>query len=221
MKTLPISRKTGPDAILRAYELLFARFGPQHWWPGDTPFEIMVGAILTQNTNWRNVSRALDNIKEKKLLEPKRLYKHRRMIPSLIRPSGFYRLKSKRLTAFLAYYIEQYDADINAIKHAPTARLREELLNIPGIGQETADSILLYAVKRPVFVVDAYTRRIFSRHGLFDRSAGYEEIRFLFERHVPRRLKLYNEYHALIVRCAKELCKKHDPRCPDCPLYAI
>ncbi len=221
MKPPAASRKAGPRLIQRAYKLLFARFGPQHWWPGDTPFEIMVGAILTQNTNWRNVSRAIDNIKEKKLLEPKRLYEHRRLIPSLITPSGFYRLKSRRLTAFLKYFIEQYDADINRMKRVPTARLRRELLSVPGIGQETADSILLYAVKRPVFVVDAYTRRIFSRHGLFDRNPGYEEIRALFERHVPHRPKLYNEYHALIVRCAKEFCKKNEPRCTDCPLNAI
>lgn len=203
------------------YELLFASFGPQHWWPGDTPFEIMVGAILTQNTNWRNVSRAINNIKEKKLLEPKRLYKHRQMIPALIKPSGFYRLKSRRLTTFLEYFIEHYDADIKNMKRTPTARLRKELLGIAGIGQETADAILLYAVKRPVFIVDAYTRRIFSRHGLFDSNLGYEEIRSLFECHVPRRPKLFNEYHALIVRCAKEFCRKHDPRCSDCPLRTI
>jgi endonuclease-3 related protein len=214
-------RKSKRDLILQAYELLFAHFGPQHWWPGDTPFEIMVGAILTQNTNWRNVRHAIENIKKKKLLEPKQLYKHRRTIPSLIKPSGFYRLKSRRLTAFLKYYIAQYDADMSAMKRVPTARLRSQLLDVPGIGPETADSILLYAVRRPVFVVDAYTRRIFSRHGLFDTDPGYEEISSLFERHVPRRLKVYSEYHALIVRCAKDFCRKHDPRCTDCPLYAV
>ena len=214
-------RKKSRDLIRWVYELLFASFGPQHWWPGDTPFEIMVGAILTQNTNWRNVSRAIENIKAKKLLEPKRLYKHRRMIPALIKPSGFYRLKSRRLSAFLEYFIEQYDADINSMKRMPTARLRKELLGVTGIGQETADSILLYAVRRPVFVVDAYTRRIFSRHDLFNNKLGYERIRSLFECHMPRSPKLYNEYHALIVRCAKEFCRKHDPRCTDCPLHAV
>ncbi len=205
--------------MMQMYETLYEAYGPQHWWPGDTAFEVMIGAILTQNTNWRNVSRALENIKEKRLLEPKRLYKHRRMVPTLIKPSGFYRLKSRRLVAFLEYFIENYDGDINNMKGMRTAQLRKELLGIPGIGNETADSILLYAHKRPVFVVDAYTRRIFSRHGVFDYNLAYDEIRTLFESHLPRSAKLYNEYHALIVRCGKEFCKKHEPRCTDCPLH--
>jgi endonuclease-3 related protein len=200
------------------YNALHTTFGPQHWWPGETAFEVIVGAILTQNTNWQNVSRAIENIREKKLLEPKVLYKHRRLVPRLIKPSGFYRLKTKRLIAFLEYFIKKYDGDINRMKGIPTLRLRKEFLDIPGIGYETADSILLYANKRTIFVVDAYTRRIFSRHGVFDHDLPYEEIRSLFESHIPRRVRLFNEYHALIVRCGKEFCRKHEPRCSDCPL---
>jgi endonuclease-3 related protein len=181
----------------------------------------MVGAILTQNTNWRNVGKAIENIKEKKLLDPHHLLKHRRMIQTLIKPSGFYRLKSKRLISFLEYFIKNYKGDVQCMQTKKTEMLRNELLNIPGIGYETADSILLYAQKRPIFVVDAYTRRIFSRHGVFDYDKPYDEIRTFFESNLPRSARLYNEYHALLVRVGKEFCRKHEPRCDACPLRTV
>ncbi len=196
-------------------------FGPQHWWPGETPFEIMIGAILTQNTNWRNVSKAIDNIKNEGLLHPKELLKHRRMIPKLIRSSGFYKLKSKRLISFLEYFVTNYDGEINRMNETKTDVLRSELLSIPGIGYETADSILLYANGRPIFVVDAYTRRIFSRHRFFEYNRPYDEIRHIFESSLPQDVQLYNEYHALLVKLGKEFCKKNEPLCSTCPLRTI
>ncbi len=207
--------------FLRIYKTLYTTFGPQHWWPGDAPFEIMIGAILTQNTNWRNVSKAIDNIKNMELMDPKELLKHRRMIPELIRPSGFYKLKSKRLIAFLKYFVKNYNGVAREMKKRKTETLRNELLNIPGIGYETADSILLYANARPVFVIDAYTRRIFSRHRIIEYNQPYDEIRHFFESNLPRSVKLYNEYHALLVRLGKDFCKKNEPLCDTCPLHNI
>jgi endonuclease-3 related protein len=212
------SKKFSSKKFLKIYNTLYKSFGPQNWWPGDTPFEIMVGAILTQNTNWRNVSKAIENIKEAKLLSPKKLLKHRRMIPCLIRPSGFYNIKSKRLIDFLKYYVNNYHGNLKKMKTKRTEFLRRELLNIPGIGHETADSILLYALSRPVFVIDAYTRRVFSRHNIFDYDLPYDEIRLLFEKNLPRNIQLYNEYHALLVKLGKDFCKKKKSLCKMCPL---
>lgn len=209
------------NLIHRIYKLLYTSFGPQHWWPGDTPFEIMVGAILTQNTNWRNVTAAMDNIKRAGLLDPKKLLKNRRRIPRLIRPSGFYKLKTKRLCAFLNYYVNNYNGNTKNVNSQATEILRNELLAIPGIGNETADSILLYAFSRPVFVVDIYTRRIFSRHNIFDYDLPYDVARTIFEKNLPRRAQLYNEYHALLVKIGKEYCKKNEPLCTTCPLRNI
>lgn len=207
--------------LLKIYEVLYKSFGPQHWWPGDTPFEIMIGAILTQNTNWRNVSKAIDNVKKAGLLDPKKLLKHQRMIPKLIRPSGFYKLKSRRLIAFLKYFIDNYNGEVSRMNKKRIIVMRNELLSLPGIGYETADSILLYANTRPVFVIDAYTRRIFSRHRMFEYNQPYDEIRHIFESNLPRSVKLYNEYHALIVKLGKEYCKKNEPLCNTCPFPTI
>lgn len=206
------------NRIHKIYNLLYKSFGPQQWWPGDTPFEIMVGAILTQNTNWRNVTRAIDNIKKAGLLEPKKLLKNRKRIPRLIRPSGFYRLKAKRLIAFLKYYVHNYKGNISNLRTRGTQGLRSELLALPGIGSETADSILLYALSRPIFVIDVYTRRIFSRHNIFAYNLSYDDIRHIFEMKVPRDVQLYNEYHALLVKLGKEHCRKNEPLCNTCPL---
>jgi len=181
----------------------------------------MVGAILTQNTNWRNVTRAIDNIKKAELLEPKKLLKNRKRIPRLIKPSGFYRLKAKRLVAFLEYYVHNYNSNISNLRAKSTKRLRSELLAISGIGNETADSILLYALSRPVFVTDVYTRRVFSRHNIFAYNLPYDDIRHIFEMKVPRDVQLYNEYHALLVKVGKEHCKKNEPLCTACPLGDI
>ncbi len=213
--------KDSGKLFLNIYYCLFNKFGPQYWWPGDSPFEIMIGAILTQNTSWKNVEKAINNIKKAKLMNPKKLLKNMDRIPDLIKPSGFYRLKSKRLIAFLKYFVENYEGDIANFETRATEIIRKELLSIPGIGYETADSILLYALGRPVFVVDAYTRRILSRHKLINQDAHYDEVKRLFEDNLYKDTQLYNEYHALIVRLGKEFCKKNEPLCNICPVFNI
>jgi endonuclease-3 related protein len=207
--------------LLEIYQLLFKAFGPQHWWPGDTPFEIIIGAILTQNTNWQNVEKAINNIKKAGLLHPEILLVNKDRIPRLIRPSGFYNLKSKRLINFLEYFIEKYNGKIANFDGRDTDSLRREFLNISGIGPETADSILLYALDRPVFVVDAYTRRIFSRHKLLRADDDYDTIKKFFQDNLPEDVRVYNEYHALIVRLAKKYCKKNEPLCDTCPVHIL
>ena len=206
------------DKIRAVYHELYRIFGPQNWWPGDSPFEIMVGAILTQNTRWENVHLTLANIKQEGLLSPHDLLRYRRRIPELIRRSGFYNVKSKRLIAFLIYFCGSYDGDIALMKQKSCAVLRNELLEIEGIGRETADCILLYALSYPVFVIDAYTRRIFSRHGFFAYDTPYDELQQFFHDNLPRKVKLYNEYHALLVQLGKGYCKKNEPRCTVCPV---
>jgi endonuclease-3 related protein len=214
--------RTNDRKMLRfLFTHLYEHYGPQHWWPADTPFEVMVGAILTQNTNWHNVVQALDNIRHAAYMDAGLLYAHRRSIPRLIKPSGFYRLKSKRLVTFLDYFIKKYDGRIEMMKRKRTGTLRGELTAISGIGLETADSMLLYALERPVFVIDAYTRRIGSRHGFYEYDAPYDSIRRVFERAIPRRPSVYNEYHALLVRVGKEHCAKHEPLCDSCPVRDI
>ena len=205
--------------LKRIYAVLFKRFGQQHWWPGDSPFEIAVGAILTQNTNWQNVSRAIANLKKARVLQPERLL---RLSPArtagLIRPSGYFRLKTKRLRNFLSVLSARYGNDPARMKKVPLAALRPELLSINGIGPETADSMLLYAFDKPVFVVDAYTRRILSRHRLIPESASYADIQAFFMKGLCPNVRLFNEFHALIVRLGKEYCLKNNPRCGLCPL---
>lgn len=204
--------------LRRIYHRLFRHFGPQHWWPAETPFEVMVGAILTQNAAWQNVERAITNLKQAGSLSPSAILELPvRRLQQLIRPSGFYRVKARRLRSFVAYFLKQYQGDIVRMRRRPTDRLRAELLAVYGLGPETADSILLYALGKPVFVVDAYTRRVLTRHCLIAPDAGYEDIRLLFEEHLPRRSRLYNEYHALFVRLAKSYCRPK-PVCAGCPL---
>ncbi len=207
--------------LLKIYDTLYSSFGPQHWWPGDTAFEIMIGAILTQNTSWQNVSKAIKEIKKAGLLDPKRLLKHRTSIPKLIRSSGFYNVKSRRLITFLNFFTKKYSGDSKKMEKKKIGILRDELLALPGIGHETADSILLYALSLPIFVIDAYTRRIFSRHYFFEYDRPYDEIRYFFENNLPPSTKLYNEYHALLVRLGKEHCKKNEPLCDTCPIKNI
>jgi len=218
-----------------AFRALHSEFGPQHWWPGDTAFEMMVGAILTQNTNWGNVERAIANLKAAGLLDPRRpalsLAEGLAELPQprlaeLIRPSGCFRVKAKRLREFALWLKRQADGrqtasdSFAALRGRPTEPLRRELLGIHGIGPETADSILLYALRRRKFVVDAYTRRFLARHGLIAPRAAYAEIQSLFERNLPPSQRLYNEYHALIVRLGKEFCRAK-PRCDRCPLAPL
>jgi endonuclease-3 related protein len=206
------------QAVQDIYDRLYRRFGPQHWWPGDTPFEIIIGAILTQNTNWGNVKKAIDNLKKNNLLTPQKLY-HLDIIElaELIHPAGYYNIKAGRLKSFLNRLFEKFDGDLDRLSGLSTDLLREELLSIKGIGPETADSIGLYAFNKPVFVVDAYTVRILGRHRLLEPGAGYEDIRMLFESALPKEVPLYNEYHALLVRLGKEHCKTK-PQCEGCPL---
>lgn len=201
------------------YKKLYLRFGPQHWWPGESPFEVVVGAILTQNTSWHNVEKAINNLKQAGALSPRELYRiSRRRLASLIRPAGYFNLKAKRLKSFLDVLCGSYKGDLKQMFRTDTLRLRQTLLGINGIGPETADSILLYAAARPVFVVDAYTRRIFLRHGLVKESDSYGQIQDLFISRLKRNSGVFNEYHALLVRLGKEVCTKNNPKCGTCPL---
>ena len=201
------------------YQKLYSLFGSQHWWPADTHFEVMVGAILTQNTNWQNAEKAITNLKKHKLLQPHKLYKlsHRRLA-SLIRPAGYYNIKAKRLKNFLKFFIKYYNGNVKKILRQATPSLRQQLLSVNGIGPETADSILLYALKRPIFVVDAYTKRILLRHHFTGKDAGYDKIQNLFMKNLKPGVKLFNEYHALLVKLGKEFCLKNKPKCDICPL---
>jgi endonuclease-3 related protein len=202
------------------YKKLFFRFGPQGWWPADDRFEVIIGAILTQNTNWGNVEKAISNIKNKKLLTPQKLYcLSSKKLASLIRPAGYYNIKTKRLKSFLKFFFESYGGDIRKLTRADRGLLREDLLCVNGIGEETADSILLYALEKPIFVIDAYTRRIFLRYGLIKDKYRYVDIQNLLMRSLKADVKLFNEYHALLVKLGKEYCLKNRPRCRICPLF--
>jgi endonuclease-3 related protein len=209
-------------ALHAAYERLFAAFGPQRWWPGDSPFEIMVGAVLVQNTAWRNVERAIEQLRQAGVMEPAALY----ALPvdelaELIRPAGYYRLKAKRLRNLLAFVLEEYGGSLNAMFAADLTTLRQQLLAIQGIGPATADAILLYAGGLPTFVVDTYTHRILSRHGWIGYDADYHQIKDFFESNLPADAPLYNEYHALLVRVGKDYCRRSAPRCEGCPLVQM
>lgn len=198
--------------------LLFDHFGPQHWWPGETPFEIMLGAVLTQNTSWRNVSMVIEGLRREGLLSFEALEElPLEILAEKIRPSGYYNQKAKRLKGLFAA-IKEDSGSLEAFLDQDTQTLREKLLSVKGVGPETADSITLYAAGKPVFVVDAYTYRILLRHDLIAEDAGYEEIQDLFLRKLPHETQLFNEYHALLVRTGKEFCKKTTPLCNDCPL---
>jgi len=205
--------------LLKIYRRLFKHFGPQHWWPGETVEEIIIGAVLTQNTNWGNVERAIDNLKRADALFLRKIVAlEPETLSALIRPSGYYNIKAKRLWAVANYFVRRCDTDFSLLETIPTDELRGELLSVHGVGRETADSILLYALNRPVFVVDAYTLRVGRRHGFLSEKDDYESARALFERSLKRDVHLYNEYHALLVRLGKEYCRPR-PRCATCPLF--
>ena len=209
------------DTLMEIYRRLYDRFGPQHWWPGDGRFEIIVGAILTQNTNWGNVERAIGRLRGADCLCPRAMAAMpMEALAEWIRPAGYYNLKAHRLKCFLAWLADHFEGDLAGPEQIDTTSLRESLLGIKGIGPETADSILLYAFDRPVFVVDAYTARIAGRHGLVEPGADYESLRSLFEEALPTDVSLFNEYHALLVRLGKAYCKRR-PRCAGCPLEAM
>jgi len=200
------------------YEALYRRFGPQGWWPANGPVEVVVGAVLTQNTNWRNVERAIANLKAAGLIDLAALSKvPAESLANLIRPAGYFNIKARRLQNLATYVCREYDGDLAAMFELPIDALRAELLSVSGIGRETADSIILYAAGKATFVVDAYTARILRRHLLIDEAADYEEIKELFELSLPSEPALFNEYHALLVRCGKEHCRPR-ARCQGCPL---
>jgi len=205
--------------LLKLYNELMDRLGPSNWWPGETAFEVAVGAILTQNTNWGNVEKAILNLKGNGLLDPEKMFQEEMdRLSELIRPAGYFRVKAERLKNFLVFLHLNFDLSMDKLRSENTGKLRQALLKVKGIGPETADSILLYALERPVFVVDAYTKRIFSRHGLMKQERDYAEFQDFVMDRLPRDVVLYNEYHALIVRAGKNWCKKSRPLCSKCPL---
>jgi endonuclease III related protein len=207
--------------LLEVFHTLLAHFGPQHWWPADSALEVVVGAILTQNTNWNNVEQALGNLKQADALSIERLAKlDVAELQELIRPAGFFRQKAACLKRFIRHLELQYHGDLTLLRTRELKQLRAELLALNGIGPETADSILLYAAARPSFVIDAYTRRLLQRLGLCDGTPSYEVLRSGMMQALPQDTELFNEYHALIVRICKDYCVKRQPRCTCCPLQA-
>ena len=205
---------------MEMFHLLFNHFGPQKWWPGDTALEMMVGAVLTQNTNWKNVEKAVANLKRGDLLSLGAL--HRFSAAALaeeIRPAGYYNIKAKRLKNLVAFIVDRHGPDLTRFLSEEPRALRKGLLSISGIGPETADSILLYAAHLPVFAIDTYTYRILVRHGMCEEEANYDQLQTLFMDHLPDDPALFNEFHALIVRTGKAYCKKK-PSCQSCPLRA-
>jgi endonuclease III related protein len=206
------------ETIRGLYRTFAGSLGPSHWWPGETPFEVAVGAILTQNTNWKNVEKAIGGLKSAGALTEKGL----RALPperleDLIRPAGYFRIKTRRLTDFLDFLEQESGLDILALRDQSLEDLRPKLLRVRGIGPETADAILCYALEKPVFVVDAYTVRMFARHALIPEVTDYDEVQDIAQSALPAELSDLNEFHALIVRAAKEWCAKSKPRCAACP----
>lgn len=217
------TRTEGGDGALltRIYSRLHSRYGPQHWWPGESRLEVILGAILTQATAWANVERALANLKSPGLISTEALRDIAEdQLAALLKPSGFFNAKARKLKAFIEHLWAKYDGDLELLLSIDTAELRRELLAIHGIGEETADDILLYAASRPSFVIDAYTRRIFKRLGLAPSADRYQAYQELFHRSLDPNPQLYNEYHALLDRHAKETCRVV-PRCGSCCLVDL
>ncbi len=207
-----------PSKLISIYRTLRKSYGPQHWWPARTPFEVIVGAILTQNTAWENVALAIKNLRNQKLLSFRQISQATAAsIARAIRPAGYFRIKTKYLQNFLDLVKKETGGSVKKLLRLPLPNLREKLLQVKGIGPETADSILLYAARRPIFVVDAYTKRIFARLGFLSPDSSYEDVQRFFMRVLPASERFFNEYHALIVKHAKEFCRKK-PGCLDCPL---
>ena len=196
---------------------LRAALGPQAWWPAESSFEVLVGAVLTQNAAWRNVEQALERLRAEALLDPEAMLAvPRETLAACIRPSGYYNVKSRRLRAACAAWLELGGEP--GMRARPTAELRAALLAVHGLGPESVDDILLYGFGRPVFVIDAYTRRILTRMGLLDEPVGYAALQAWFHADLPADPALFNEYHALIVQLGKDFCRPRAPRCTACPL---
>lgn len=207
------------DILLKIYNSLYHYFGPLNWWPGDTPFEIMVGAILTQNTSWSNAEKAINNLKKENLLEPRKLYRiNQEGLAQLVKPSGYYNIKAQRLKNFVNLFVNDFEGSTEKMFSGDGRELRKKLLKVNGIGPETADSILLYAGKKAFFVVDAYTKRIFSRHKLISKDSTYYQIQEFFNQNLDRDVELFNEFHAQIVMLGKTICTSKNPDCAKCPI---
>ena len=205
--------------LMSLYNKLYSYYGPQNWWPARNRFEVILGAILTQNTNWKNVEKAIANLRKNKLLSVQSLRKvSRNTLAVQIKPSGYFNIKADRIKCFLDFLVCEYGGSLTKFFREETETLRKKLLTVKGIGPETADSILLYSAKRPVFVVDAYTRRVFSRHGFCHNGATYDELQTLFSNNLKADVQMFNEYHALLVRVGKDYCGPK-PKCSDCPLF--
>lgn len=211
--------KAPPLLLARIYKALYRKHGHRHWWPGDTRFEIIVGAILTQNTSWKNVEKAIASLKRHRALTVAALTRmNEKKLATLIRSAGYFNIKANRIKHFLNFLNQKYGGSLSKMFARPGALLREELLQVKGIGPETADSILLYAGRKPFFVVDAYTKRIFSRHHFFPEHASYEEVQDFFMKGLHKDVELFNDYHAQIVRLGNTLCTKRKPNCSSCSL---
>ncbi|MGB9814274.1 MAG: endonuclease III domain-containing protein [Thermovenabulum sp.] len=204
--------------LLTVFENLYAAFGPQNWWPSESDFETVIGAILTQSVSWSNVEKAIDNLKKENLLSPQSLSKiDNERLHALIRSTRFYKQKGERLKNFCRYLLENYEGNLYKLFDKDIFELRRELLSLKGLGKETVDSIILYAAKKPIFVVDTYTKRIFSRLGVVDENLDYQALQEIFMQNLPHDTSLFNEYHALIVKLGKDVCKTK-PKCEFCPL---
>ena len=207
--------------LLGFYDRLFEFFGPQEWWPARSRFEVIIGAILTQNTAWKNVEKAINNLRSAGVLNYRKLKELKtRRLASLIKPAGYYNVKAERLKSFINFLSSEYQGNLSRMLKEKTPVLRQRLLEVRGIGKETADSIILYAAGKPVMVIDAYTKRIFLRHGLISKNSSYDYIQKLFMDNLPGSSLFYNEFHALIVRLGKEYCLKK-PRCNTCPIAPL
>lgn len=214
--------KKNRQKLMEIYERLLDQFGPRHWWPADTPFEVVVGAILTQSVSWSNVVKAINNLKSAELLDAYAIiHAPIEVIEEAVRPTRYYRQKAERLRTFCSTLMEESGGDLDKFFQPELADLRTKLLSMKGIGKETADSIILYAAEKPIFVVDAYTRRIFSRLGFFTEDVSYDEMQHFFMRHLEPVVPLYNEYHALIDRLGNQLCSNNKPKCTECPLQGM
>ncbi|NLZ17312.1 MAG: endonuclease III domain-containing protein [Desulfobulbaceae bacterium] len=213
---------TQAERLEHLYHVVSEYFGPQDWWPGESPFEVVVGAILTQNTNWKNVEKAITNLKDAGLLSlPALLELPQALLAEYIRPAGYYNVKAARLRNLLTLIEEQHDGSLEALLALPLEELRRQLLGVKGIGPETADSIALYAAGKPVFVVDTYTHRILLRHNLIDEDTDYHALQELFMDNLPADVDLYGEFHALLVRTGNQFCRKTNPHCESCPLNGV
>ena len=204
--------------FMAMYRALLGRFGHRNWWPASTRFEVCVGAVLTQNTAWKNVVKAIDNLKAAAALDAHAIHRlPLDELAGLIRPAGYFNVKARRLRNFVDHLVQRHGGDLTSLFASPVDALREELLSINGVGKETADSIVLYAAEKPIFVVDAYTRRVLNRHGIIEEKTDYDTIQRLFHANLPADLELFNDFHAQFVAVGHHFCRRK-PHCQGCPL---